>query len=118
MVACFTGQTLPDNIFTKLESGTSSEYFSSPESQFKEPSDLKLILARQQWEVAWSEILKFPVQESNQGSLDENQESESPNQQDLGASSYFSLDLCPQRIIHLSRRQQLQMQVQSLLSET
>ena len=31
----------------------------------------------------------------NLGSLDENQESESLDQQGLGASSYFSLDLCP-----------------------
>ena len=47
MVACFTGQTLLDNIFTELEGGTSSEYFSSPESQLKEPSDHRLISAQQ-----------------------------------------------------------------------
>ena len=44
MVACFTGQTLPDNIFIKLETGNSTEYFSNPESQCKEPSDLSFLL--------------------------------------------------------------------------
>ena len=32
----------------------------------------------------------------NLGSLDENQESQPPDQQGLEARSYFSLDLCPQ----------------------
>lgn len=44
MVACFTGQTLPDNICTKLEGGNSIENFSNPESQCKEPSDLSFLL--------------------------------------------------------------------------
>lgn len=44
MVACFTGQTLPDNICTKLEGGNSIENFSNTESQCKEPSDLSFLL--------------------------------------------------------------------------
>ena len=60
--------------------------------------NIQLFLARQQWmdftaSTVKPDLTEFSTQELNLGSLDENQESQPPDQQGLEAKSYFPLTL-------------------------